>query len=241
MLLVARGTPSEERVRYQRIHAASDRFQLLSRGRQCTAPADHPAGTGFLWSGLAEPLELQDPPPPPGLFDGVALEPNGPLYFRGDGAGFCCRVPVEPKGETRDGEGERGAELLDPGGTDGWTVYYFAPDFELFEGDTRDDINGDGDLADRFEVGQLRRRTWSAVGGTVRPLDVGLGPRSILQERCNRGGDLDSDGFDDPLFLWDERGRWLHVRLFVLGHSASNAAVVRRVESTLLLRSEPED
>jgi hypothetical protein len=62
----------------------------------------------------------------------------------------------------------------------------------------------------------------------------------VLQERCNRGGDLDGDGFDDPLFLWDPMARRLHVRIFVLGNGVEEMPLVRRVESVIYLRNDPE-
>jgi hypothetical protein len=107
------------------------------------------------------------------------------------------------------------------------------------EADTRDDLNGDGDTADAFEIGQLRRLTWDATNtGTFE--ELGLGPSNVIQERCNHGGDLDGDGFADPLFLWNADTNLLHVRLFLLGASRRDMPVVRKVESVLFLRNEAE-
>lgn len=245
VLLVDPGTAWEERIRYRQLVAGLPRFRFLQRGQQCTQGASHSAGADVLWIGLADVIGT-DEPEDPFAWDGRAMEPTGPVFFRGDGIGFSYRVPVDPDaapGAPPDyfegGEVQWGAEIAGTGSTTGWTMLYFAPEVEIFEGATRDDINGDGDFLDRYDVGQIRRRVWNTADATVKPLDVGIGPRSILQERCNWGGDLDSDGFDDPIFLWDEEHHSLHIRLFVLGRSVSNIPIVRRVESMVFLRNQP--
>ena len=53
-------------------------------------------------------------------------------------------------------------------------------------------------------------------------------------------GDTDADGFADPIFLWDGETNLLHVRLFLLGSSSQNMPVVRKVESVMFFRNEPE-
>ena len=99
------------------------------------------------------------------------------------------------------------------------------------------DVNQDGDRVDVFDVGQLRRVNWDVTNPNLND-DVGLGPSAVLQERCNWGGDLDSDGSDDPLFLWNPDTNELHVRIFILGLTKSGLPIVRRVESVLYLRNE---
>jgi hypothetical protein len=92
---------------------------------------------------------------------------------------------------------------------------------------------------DVFEIGQLRRLIWD-TSDPSRVEELGLGPSNVIQERCNHGGDLDGDGFADPLFLWNAETNLLHVRLFLLGASRRDMPIVRKVESVLFLRNEPE-
>ena len=89
-------------------------------------------------------------------------------------------------------------------------------------------------------MGQIRRLSWDATDPTGQVDDVGLGPTVLLQEQCNWGGDLDGDGFDDPIFLWDKDTNQLHVRLFVLGWAMKQMPIVREVDSVMFLRNEPE-
>ncbi len=243
MLLVGRGTANEERIRYQGLNAAGRRFLGLARGQDCTTASTHPRWTDLIWIGLAEPIELQVNPPA-NLWDGVALEPTGPTFFRGDGTGFSYRDPVDPAGGTNylNGNDIRwGAVVGGVPSTTGWQAIVYVPRFTVVEADTNDDINKDGDFDDVFDIGQLRRRTWDTAnpGGPV--LDVGLGPTNLLQERCNWGSDLDNDGFDDPMFLWDPIMKRLHIRLFVLGTGRSDMPIIRRVESMIFLRNHVQE
>ena len=116
----------------------------------------------------------------------------------------------------------------------------FEPSTTFDEVHAHQDLNRDGDQTDVFDVGQIVRLTWD----TAQPNDtldsLGLGPTNVLQERCHRGSDLDADGFADPLFLWDAQTNLLHVRLFLLGASEHDLPVVRKVESVMFLRNEPE-
>lgn len=249
-LLLDRGTAGVERVRYTGLSADRTRFLALERAVNCTNEGTHAAGGEVLWAGLAEPLALQQNPPP-GTFDGIASEATGPVYFRGDGTGFSYRVPVDPDGNVPpnylDGDELRwGAWIrIGPGGalapsTDGWSAVVFEPVFEVREDETGDDINHDGDTTDVFDVGQIRRRSWSTADPDVPVFALGLGPTAVLQEQCAYGSDLDGDGFDDPIFLWDRERRRLHVRLFILGRTVRNQPIVRRVDSLIFLRNEPE-
>ena len=105
---------------------------------------------------------------------------------------------------------------------------------------TGDDLNGDRDTDDVFDVGQLRRSCWDTDDPSSQPSSLGMGPANVLQERCNWGGDLDGDGFDDPIFLWDPATRELRVRLFVIGMTLDQIPLVRRVEAAQFLRNEQE-
>lgn len=90
---------------------------------------------------------------------------------------------------------------------------------------------------DVFDVGQLRRRTWDTTQPGVPGDDLGLGATIVLQEQCNWGGDLDADGFDDPIFLWNSETRELAIRLFVVNETVEGLPIVRRVEALAYLRN----
>lgn len=243
-LVIARGTVNEERVRYDGLDAGQINFQNLERGVLCSQDTSHPVQTELLWTGLAEPVDQQAPPPPAADYDGISLESIGPVYFRGDGVGFSYRVPVDPTGGTDYIVGDDlqwGAEIPGIGPSlDGWVSLYFEPRDEFLESLHGDDVNGDGDTNDVFDIGQIRRVIWDVTNPTVPVSDTGLGPSHVLQERCNWGGDLDSDGFDDPIFLWDKDSNELHVRLHLIGASIVNQPIMRMVESVMFLRNEPE-
>ena len=107
----------------------------------------------------------------------------------------------------------------------------------MSEADVHRDLNGDGDRTDTFELGQIRARAWDTANPAVPASDIGLGPPVILQELCAHGRDLDGDGYDDPIFLWNPAEGRLHVRLFVLGRSKGEVPAVRKVETTIYLRN----
>jgi hypothetical protein len=246
-LLLDRGTNAEERIAYAGLVAAQDRFSGLTRAAQCTDSDLHLPGAGLtvLWTGIADPIELQENPPE-NLWDGVAMQPTGPLHFRGDGSGFSYRVPVDPTDSNPpvylDGdELQWGHSLRGTPSTDAWGCLYYAPRFEFLEAATGDDINRDGDTVDVFDVGQVRRIIWNTLDPSEAPQDIGMGPTNILQERCNWGSDLNGDGFDDPLFLWHDDNRQLHIRLYILGRTNADIPIVRSVESMVFLRNEPEN
>lgn len=243
-VVIDRGKANEERIDYAALGPGKIVLDQLVRGVQCTEKAPHGAQAEVLWTGLAEPLAQKDPPPSPSSYDGVAMETSGPVYFRGDGTGFSYRVPVGPSGEKDDRIGhelKRGAEVPGGGATlDGWNAIYFKPRITFDESVHGNDVNGDGDVADTFDIGQLRRVTWDTSDSAAPVYDVGIGPATVLQERCNYGGDLDGDGFDDPLFLWDSTTNELHVRLHLISTSRADEPIVRRLESVMFLRNEPE-
>jgi prepilin-type N-terminal cleavage/methylation domain-containing protein len=240
MLLIDRGTPNVERVAYSTLGPGLANFVGLVRGDQCTTPHPHGQGNPLSWAALAEPIEIQVNPPPD-MFDGREISPSGIVYFRGDGTGFSYRQPIDPTGGTNYLNGEDvqwGATYAGQSTLDGWAALVFVPRLLIDEAVLGHDINKNGNQTDKFDLGQIRKLVWDTSNPAKPPTDVALGPTVILQERCNWGGDLDGDGFDDPLFLWDAHSQALHVRLFVLGHSVENLPIVRRVESTIFLRNE---
>jgi hypothetical protein len=242
-LLLDRGTSTEERIAYRALEPDQITFSELARGEQDTQAFDHADGGELLWCGLAEPLAEQVAPEPDD-YDGIALEANGPLYFRGDGTGFSYRIPVDPSGGTNylvEDELNWGAVVRGLGPTlDGRLALAYVPSSSYAEADRGDDLNGDGDVADVFDVGQIRRWAWDVTNPAGASEQIGLGPSAVLQERGNWGGDLDADGFADPLFLWNKDTNELHLRVFALGRTNDDFPVVRKVESVLFLRNEPE-
>lgn len=240
MLLVDRGSAAVERMRYDALDAT--RFLSLTRGQQCTTAASHATATEILWGGLAQPIELQVNPAP-SLFDGRARVAGRTIFFRGDGTGFSYRVPTDPAGgrdfidgdELRWGATVRGTPTLD-----GWYAIVFEPRETITEASSGTDMNNDGDRLDTFDIGQLRRRAWNATNPAGLGDDLGLGPTVLIQERCRHGRDLDGDGFDDPMFLWDAERRQLSIRLFVVGHADRSQPIVRKLETTIFLRNVAE-
>jgi len=243
-VVIDRGLPTEERIAYASLGPGKKTLRDLTRGVACTAEVSHGAQSEVLWGGVAEPLAQQVPPPDADDYDGIAMETTGQVYFRGDGTGFSFRVPVDPQGDGSVMKGddlEWGAQV--PGVGDiasGWKAVYFQPRLEFDEAEFNDDINKDGDRVDVFDIGQLRMVTWDTSDPNTPAFDVGIGPTAILQEQCNYGSDLDGDEFDDPLFLWDPWTNELHIRLYLLAEAQKNQPLVRRVESVVFLRNEPE-
>lgn len=245
-LLLSRGSGSEERIDYTGLVATQLWFTGLQRGVQCTTPSSHASGIGVdvIWASMAQPIDLQQNPPAD-MWDGQAAIATGNLFYRGDGTGFSYRVPVDPTNSIPpnylNGDQLRwGHTIQDVGDEDGWACLYFQPARTIVEAATGDDLNRDGDTLDTFDIGQIRRMIWDTLDPTIAVADLGLGPTNILQERCNYGGDLDGDGFQDPMFLWSDESRQLHIRLFILGHTNADVPIVRRVESMVFLRNEPE-
>ncbi|MFO1009025.1 MAG: prepilin-type N-terminal cleavage/methylation domain-containing protein [Planctomycetota bacterium] len=239
-LLLSRGTNGAERVGYATI--TSDTFVRLDRGVMGTNAASHAANGELLWGGLAEPIALQTNPAA-NLFDGRARIGGRTVFFRGDGTGFSYRTPTDPAGgnDFLDGDGLRwGATVRGTPIASGWSALVFVPGNEYVEARTGDDLNEDGDTNDVFDVGQIRRRTWDTDAPNAPGDDVGLSPTCVLQERGRPGADLDGDGFEDPIFLWDGTRRELSVRIFVLGRSREDAPIVRKVETVIFLRNDPE-
>ncbi len=242
LLLVDRGNGNVERLRYAGLESTHTLFLQLTRGEQCTTNANHALNADVMWAGLAEPIALQANPPA-STWDGRAKESTGPVYFRGDGSGFSYRLPTDPSGGTQvlsDGEVRWGAQVDGTASLTGWAALWFEPRDTYDESLYGHDINGDGDTNDVFDIGQIKKRTWDTNNPSAAVRELGLGPTVVIQERCRWGRDLDGDGFDDPIFLWDATTHCLHVRLHVLGTTHANVPITRTVETTMYLRNEPE-
>lgn len=239
-LLVEPGTLRAERIGYEDLRSGGGaRVLQLTRGL-CGAPAAHAQGAPVLWSGAAFAIEQQTAPPA-SAFDGVSLEQGRSVFFRGDGTGFSFRKPIDLGQGVIDGlEPRWGAELGAGGLLTGRSAIVFSTLRELSEAELGFDVNRDRDRDDTFEVGELRLRTWDTNDGLVPPRDHGLGGSGILQERCNHGGDLDGDGFDDPILLWHPQSGRVRVRLFLLVESESGEPQIQRVETSLCLRNPAE-
>ena len=221
---------------------ALTRITGLDRGQQCTNAGNYDIGDEVMWAGLAVPIANQVAPPA-ALWDGQAQGMTGTVFFEGLGTGFSYRVPTDETGgnDFLDGDQLRWGESINGAPTlDGWGAVHFTPVWVFSEVAEQTDLNGDGDMADLFDVGQVRRRVWDTSNPGGPGMDIGLGPTVVIQEQCNWGGDLDNDGFEDPMFLWDAERRTLQVRLFVIGTASGASAVVRRVESVIFLRNMAE-
>jgi prepilin-type N-terminal cleavage/methylation domain-containing protein len=239
VLILDRGQASEERIQYASFNPGAISFTGLTRALQCTTNKVHVVGSSVLWSGLAAPISNQTNPPA-STWDGRARELTGPVFFTGDGTGFSYRVPVDPAGGTQyfvNGQVTWGANLGSVPSINGWTALYFEPVGTITELQVGIDINHDGDRADTFDVGRIRLRTWNITDPNERAFDVALCPAMILQERCNWGGDLNGDGFADPIFLWMPTLQSLHVRLSVLTSSAGTRPTVTQCETVVFLRN----
>jgi len=241
-LILGRGTAGEERLSYSELENSEEYFVGLERGLQCTTGKDHADGVDLIWAGLAEPIAQQDNPQPD-QFDGLTMGVLGPVYFRGDGSGFAYRKPIDPTGGNDLLQGDQliwGSVVSGTPSEGGWSCLEYLPRYEFSEVKSGRDINNDGDTLDLYDIGVISRRRWVSGDADWDIEHVSMGPAAVLQERCNYGGDMNGDGFDDPLFLWDKDTRQLQVRLFVIGGIATNNPIVRQVESTIFLRNEVE-
>lgn len=240
LLIVSAGLGVEERVSYDSQDVANHELAGLERGFHCTTDGMHAAGARVLWAPMARPISNQTNPAP-NLYDGVSQELFGAVYFEGDGSGFSFRSPVDPAGTgtfVEDGDLRLGAMLAGGDNVDGWSCVYFKSVATITEAARKVDINHDGDKDDVFDLGQLRLRNWSAADADpAAAREIGLCPPILLQEQCSWGGDLDGDGFSDPIFLYDERTQRLRIRLHVLTGTVGNIGVVKRKELALLLRN----
>ncbi|MEZ6020169.1 MAG: hypothetical protein R3F17_08725 [Planctomycetota bacterium] len=99
------------------------------------------------------------------------------------------------------------------------------------------DLNLDGDTADTFDVGQIMLLRWDAMANGAADTEVALCPPIVLQEVCNYGADLNNDGFEDPMFLWDPTDGSLRVQLFIVSGTHNGRAQLSRTATTIYLRN----
>ncbi|MEZ6015367.1 MAG: type II secretion system protein [Planctomycetota bacterium] len=239
VLLIDAGTGAEERVRYADYDPVAGAMLQLERGAQGGAARAHAGGATVLWSGSAAVLDEQTAPAA-GSFDGQSRELMDDLFYRGDGTGFSYRVPVDPAGGTNflTATGVRwGSNIGGRPTEDGRACIYFEPVAQITEADRNFDFNGDGDLADTFDLGRIRQRAWDAADGDNASSDIPLCPPIVLQERNNWGGDLDNDGFEDPIFLWAPQSGRLRIRIFAIVGAVNRTEIVKRHETVIHLRN----
>lgn len=240
VLLLEPGTAWEERLEYNGLDVAGQRFLGLGPAAQCTAAAAHVNGQPVHWAGMAVAIDNQDAPPAD-QWEGRAESDTGPVFFRGDGTAFSFRLPTDPTGENEffdaDGNITWGATVGDTATLEGWAAIRFDARDEVREADVEQDLNADGDRVDIFDLGRIEVVTWNAFAGGMVPSEIGLCPPIVMQERCNWGGDLDGDGFEDPLFLWIPSEGRLELRAFLAIGAINRQQVVRHVDSTIHLKN----
>ena len=239
VLLLEAGTEDEERVAYAMLRPGSNEFRALGRGAQCGSPSHHDKNTLVRWAGMATPIVDQINPLPED-FDGLAFRSSGTVFFRGDGTGFSFRVPVDAAGDgefLQGGQVQWGSVVAGEPTLDGWSAFYFQAVEEVSEAELGADLDRDGDTDDVYDLGRVRLMSWNAFQDGERLTDVALCAPLVLQRRCDWGGDLDDDGFDDPMFLWEPALGRLSVSLFVLPGRLDELARTRRFETTLYLRN----
>ncbi|MCP3917461.1 MAG: hypothetical protein GY711_18100 [bacterium] len=227
-LLIDRGDAQREYVEYDAIGAGGTAFTVASRGERCSSPAQHQRGAAVLWADQAEviadltrPLESQ--------FDGITREDSGPTHFRGDGTGFAFRI-ASPEAAAPGVKVREDRPL-------GWAYLAFEPVSVVTEMSRQRDINGDGDRLDSFDCGRIEMRTWNSADPTVEATTVALSPPVVLQPVCGRGGDMDGDGYADPIFLWNPSSQTLHVRMTILAGDVREVTMTTRADKVLHLKS----
>jgi prepilin-type N-terminal cleavage/methylation domain-containing protein len=127
-----------------------------------------------------------------------------------DGDGVLAYTPERAAPDINWGSARGGAEAV--GQT---TVYRFVATDVFSESERGIDLNGDGDVADVFNVGHIEEacfETTAAVVPARRP--VAFSPDIFLQNRDEETGDIDGDEVPDPMFSWDGAAA-LRISLFV--------------------------
>ena len=239
MVVIEPGGANAERVSYAVLSPGSNALETLTRAERGTAGVAHPAGSLISWEGVATPTEDQVAPAA-GTFDGQTNDLRGPIFYRGDGVGFCYRKPVDPAGTGSfiGPAGIRwGATISGTDNEDAVGSIVYEPVAQITELQREFDINQDGDLADTFELGRIRDIAWNAVDPALGTSSLALVTPIILQELDNYGSDLDGDGFLDPMFLWTPESGRLRIRFFALLGDVGGREVVKRFETVLYLRN----
>lgn len=236
--LVDPGGASQSRYTYTTLNPGAHSLGGIQQDADCPPAANAGIGTPVLWDGAAFAIPNQASPPA-NQFDGTALGITGPVFFRGSGTGFGFRVPTDPAGGSNffDAAGVTwGGTVAGNPSLSGWSAFDFEPVDQVDEATLGIDVNLDGDQVDAFDIGRLCLRTWDVnnVGGDR---NVSLGPAMVLQERCNYGSDMDGDGFDDPIFLWNEVDQTVTISLTVHAGFLNEIPVIRRVQTTVFIRN----
>lgn len=228
-LLLSPGTRSELRVSYTSVDTPHARFE----GLRCESENTQPAGTAVQWAGSATLLG-----PLAGQEWRSTDSYSGPVAFQGDGTGFVFRDLVDTGGSGSTADRIRwGAMVEGRSNVDGWSCIEFEPVALIRERDRSSDLNGDGDLDDSFDLGHLQLRHWSSLDPAGGVRGRSLGRPMILQEVDRPGGDMNGDGLEDPIFLWDPSSAWLRVRLHLLDQDENGRDTTRRVETSIHLRN----
>lgn len=110
--------------------------------------------------------------------------------------------------------------------------YSFVVDEVVTEGALLLDANGDGDQDDSFELGHLELQTPGA--------NIVVTGSWILQNAGDPGGDVDGDGFVDPIFSLSEVGDsgLMRLKLFAV-HRVANGSFRRfAYDSSIRLRND---
>ncbi len=236
--LVDPGGPSQSRFTYSTLSPTAHNLGGIAQDADCPLASNAGIGTPVLWDGAAFAIPNQASPPA-NQFDGTALGITGPVFFRGTGTGFGFRVPTDPAGGTDffDAAGVTwGGTVAGNPSLSGWSAFDFEPVDRVDEANLGIDVNLDGDQVDEFDLGRLILRTWD-VDNAGGERNISLGPAMVLQERCNYGSDMDGDGFDDPIFLWNEVDQTVTISLTVHAGFLNEIPVIRRVQTTVFIRN----
>lgn len=211
----------------------------LLQDPDCSAPPGSSVGVSVLWGGAAFAIPNQASPPA-NQYDGTAVGLTGPVFFRGTGTGFGFRIPTDPAGGNSffDASGgvTWGSEVAGNSTLAGWSAFDFERAETFSETEFEVDVNLDGDQVDVFDVGRLRLRTWD-TSNISSGRDVSLGPAMVMQERCNHGSDMDGDGFQDPIFLWNEVDQTVTISLTIHAGFLNEIPVIRRIQTTVFIRN----